>query len=236
MQEQCLAIIPARGGSKRIPKKNIKDFLGVPIIKYSIDAALQSALFDEVMVSTEDDKIAKVTIGLGAKCPFYRSKKAANDHAMLAEVIEEVLMEYKKVNKSFDYVCCIIATAPFISSELLVKTYNQIKSTGADSLIPVTRFSYPIQRALKIENGKLQMICPENLEKRSQDLMPAYHDVGQFYWLTVDNFLKTKNLFNDNTIPYEVSDMEMQDIDTIDDWMVAEIKYKILKSNELKNA
>jgi len=230
MSEKTIAIITARGGSKRIPRKNIKPFLGYPIIKYSIDAALNAECFDEVMVSTDDEEIADTAVRLGAKIPFMRSDATSNDFSMTADVIEEVLNEYGKRNQRFDYACCIYPTAPFISPERLKKGFELLKETGADSVIPVVRFSYPIQRALKVENGRLLMMWPENLNKRSQDLTPAYHDVGQFYWLKVESFLKEKVLFGKYTVPLEVPESEVQDIDNEEDWKIAEMKYRILKT------
>ncbi len=227
---KCLAIITARGGSKRIPRKNIKPFLGHPIIKYSIDAALQANCFDEVMVSTDDKEIAGISEKLGAKIPFYRSEAASGDFATTADVIEEVLFRYENIRKVFDYCCCIYPTAPFISPERLKEGFNILKSKNVDSVLPVVRFSYPIQRALKIKNGRLLMIWPENIDKRSQDLMPAYHDAGQFYWLIVESFLKQKKLFTENSAPIEIPESEVQDIDNEEDWKIAEMKYRILKN------
>lgn len=230
METKKLAIIPARGGSKRIPRKNIKPFLGQPIIKYTIDAVLDSSCFDEIIVSTDDKEIAEISVKLGAKVPFMRSEETSSDFAMTADVIEEVLMEYRKRGREFDFCCCLYPTAPFISPEMLKKGLNILKDNNADSALPVVRFSYPIQRALKIEDGRLLMIWPENLNKRSQDLMPAYHDVGQFYWLNVKSFLEQKVLFGKFTVPIEVPESEVQDIDNEEDWKIAEMKYRILKN------
>ena len=227
---KCLAIIPARGGSKRIPGKNIKNFLGQPIIKYSIDAALGANCFDEIMVSTDDEKTVEVAKLCGANVPFLRSDETSNDYAMLADVVEEVLLEYKKMDREFDYFCCVLATAPFVSSDKLLKSFELLKNSDADSIVPVVRFGYPIQRALKIENSNLKMIWPENLNVRSQDLMPAYHDVGQFYWMKTKSFLEQKVLFAKNTLAFELSELDVQDIDTEEDWKIAETKYKILKN------
>lgn len=228
MADRSIAVITARGGSKRIPRKNIKLFRGHPIIKYSIDAALKCNCFDEVMVSTDDKVIAEISVKLGAKVPFLRSEAASNDFATTPDVIEEVLMEYKKRNNSFEYCCCIYPTAALISAERLREGFNILKNKKADSVLPVVRFSYPIQRALKIEDGRLKMIWPENLNARSQDLMPAYHDAGQFYWLKVDSFLKHRKLFSDNTYPSEIPESEVQDIDNEEDWKIAEMKHQIL--------
>ena len=224
-----LAIIPARGGSKRIPRKNIKNFCGQPIIKYSIDTALKSKCFEEVMVSTDDKEIAKIAESLDAKVPFLRSEENSNDYAGTADVIAEVLNAYKKLNKHFEYFCCIYPTAPFITAKKLYDSFEILKKSGADAVIPVVKFNYPIQRGLKIENNKLEIICPENYKKRSQDLMQTYHDCGQFYWIKTESFLKQKTLFTKNTIPFEINETEVQDIDTEEDWKIAEFKYEYLK-------
>ena len=223
-----LAIIPARGGSKRIPRKNIKLFLGKPIIEYSIKAALDSGLFDEVMVSTDDREIADISINAGAKVPFFRSEKTANDFAHIADVIEEVLIEYQKIGKIFDAFCCIFPTAPFLLPNRLVEGFNLMTDKNFDSIFPVLRFSYPIQRALKIEDGKVSMILPENFNKRSQDLMPSYHDSGQFYWMKTKEFDKQKRLFAENSGAIILTEMEVQDIDNDEDWEIAELKYKMI--------
>jgi len=230
MSGKCLAIITARGGSKRIPRKNIKEFLGFPIIKYSIDAALGAGCFDEVMISTDDKEIAEIATSFGAKLPFFRSETTSNDYAMTADVIEEVLLEYKSRGSNFEYNCCIYPTAPFVSSQRLLEGYNLLTSTDADAVIPVVRFSYPIQRAIKIEQETLEMMWPENLNARSQDLVPAYHDCGQFYWLKVDNFFKQKKLFAEHTVPLIVPEIEVQDIDTEEDWKIAEMKYRFINN------
>jgi len=226
-----IAIIPARGGSKRIPRKNIKEFLRKPIIAYSIEAALSSNLFDEVMVSTDDAEIAKVAKKFGANIPFMRSKKNSDDFATTADVLIEVLNEYKKIGKEFDYLCCIYPTAPFITAKKIIDSFNLMVENNAQSVIPVVKFSYPIQRSFRInKNGKLEYIYPENINKRSQDLAPAYHDAGQFYWCEVKSFLKTKSLvIPHKTTPIIVSELDVQDIDCENDWQVAEIKYKLLK-------
>lgn len=230
---KSIAIITARGGSKRIPKKNIKDFLGFPIIKYSIDAAIQSNCFDEIMVSTDDKEIAEIAIRYGAKVPFYRSPVNSNDYSGTAEVLEEVIQEYLKKGMEFEFLCCIYPTAPFTSAFKINKAMSILLNSNADCVLPVTRFSYPIQRALKIENDKVQMIWPENYQSRSQDLMPAYHDCGQFYCMRTKSLLDQKRLFAKFTIPFEIPESEVQDIDNEEDWKIAEMKYRIMfeKSN-----
>lgn len=225
-----IAIITARGGSKRIPRKNIKDFLGKPIIAYSIEASLQSGIFQEVMVSTDDAEIAEVAQKYGAKIPFLRSAKNSDDFATTADVLTEVLENYAQLGQNFQYACCLYPTAPFVTAEKLQKAFQLLTESNADSVVPVAAFSYPIWRSLKIENGKLQMNFPENLNKRSQDLPPAYHDVGQFYFFQVAKFLSTQRLFSDFSVPLHISELEMQDIDNETDWKLAELKYQLLKS------
>ncbi len=226
MNKNCIAIIPARSGSKRRPNKNIKDFLGKPIIAYSIEAALASGLFDEVVVSTDSEKIAEISKKYGAKVPFLRSEKNSNDFTGITDVLIEVIEEYKKIDICFDYVCCILATAPFITSNSLSEAFNLLKTNRFYSVFPVLKYSYPIQRALKVEDGKASMISPENYNKRSQDLSSSYHDAGQFYWSSSEVILEKKILFTENTGAIIFSDKVAQDIDTIDDWKLAELKYK----------
>ncbi|MBI2627902.1 MAG: pseudaminic acid cytidylyltransferase [Candidatus Niyogibacteria bacterium] len=226
---KILAIIPARGGSKRIPGKNIKNFAGQPIIKYSIDAAIKSECFIEVMVSTDDKKTAKLAKSFKASVPFLRSKKNSTDMAMIIPVLEEVITEYKKRGKEFKYICCIFPTAPFITAERLKLAKQLMIEKNAEAIVPVVKFSYPIQRALKIKNGIAKMFWPKNYNSRSQDLEPAYHDCGQFYFLKTDVIFKQKRLFPRFTVPLEIPETEVQDIDNEQDWKVAEIKYKLLK-------
>jgi len=228
-QKGNIAIIPARGGSKRIPKKNIKNFLGKPIIAYSIETALKSGLFDEVMVSTDDTEIAEIAKKYGAKVPFMRSKENADDFATTADVLKEVLQNYKQFQqRNFDYACCIYPTAPFVSTELLQKSFDLLKEKNFDTAFPVMAYAYPIQRALKINQDKMQLFQPEHLNTRSQDLEKAYHDAGQFYWFQVDKFQKFGKLWTDNTGVIVIKESQAQDIDTLEDWQLAEIKYKIL--------
>jgi N-acylneuraminate cytidylyltransferase len=229
--EKILAIIPARGGSKRIPRKNIKDFLGQPIIKYSIEAAIKSRCFDELMVSTDDKEIAGIAAKFGAKVPFFRSAKNSDDNATTAEVIAEVISEYRKRGMIFDYVCCLYATAPFVTTEKILMAKKLLESSGADCVLPVTKFGFPIQRSFKIDsNGYLKLNWPKNITVRSQDLEPMYHDAGQFYFLKVIGFLKFKRMFPQDTKPLIVPESEVQDIDNEVDWKIAELKYKMFVS------
>lgn len=224
-----IAIIPARGGSKRIPRKNIKDFLGKPIIAYSIEAALKSELFDEVMVSTDDDEIANISRKFGACVPFFRSKKNSDDFATTSDVLFEVISEYLGCNKIFKHTCCIYPAAPFINSNLLIESFEKYRSSNFDSLIPVIKFSHPIQRALKVRNNFLEYIFPENMNKRTQDLEKIYHDAGMFYWLKTEKFLKGKRLLTEKTTYIEISELQCQDIDNEEDWKIALAKYNLLK-------
>lgn len=224
-----IAIIPARGGSKRIPRKNIKDFLGMPIIAYSVKAALESGIFDEVMVSTDDEEIAEVAKKFGANVPFLRSEETANDYATTADVINEVLDTYKENGHEFDVVCCLYATAPFVTAERLKEASAILKEGSFDSAFTCTPFSYPVLRGLIINDaGRIAMKWPEYKKSRSQDLPQFYHDAGQFYFATVESFQKTNGFWGVNTAPIIVSELEVQDLDTLTDWALAEMKYKIL--------
>ncbi len=223
-----VAIITARGGSKRIPRKNIKEFCGKPIIAYSIEAALGSGIFDEVMVSTDDVEIADIAKAFGAKVPFFRSEKTSNDFATTADVISEVLDKYEKMGKSFDYACCVYPTAPFITAEKLKLAMEKLQSEGGDSAMPVVKFSFPPQRCLVINDGSLEYKWPENMNKRSQDLEPFYHDCGQYYVFKVSSFRKSGQIIGGKVIPIVTPDTEVQDIDEMSDWQIAELKYKIL--------
>lgn len=228
-----VAIITARGGSKRIPRKNIKEFCGKPIIGYSIQAAIDCNEFDEVMVSTDDLEIAEISQKFGAVVPFLRSQNTSGDYSVTADVIGEVLTEYDKQHNNFDYFCCIYPTAPFLTAKRLKYAVEQLISSGADSLMPVVRFSFPPQRCIVIKDGKAAMKWPEFINTRSQDLEPYYHDCGQFYMMKTEAFLKSNRLITENTIPFVMSETEVQDIDTPEDWVIAEMKYKILNKIEI---
>ena len=224
-----IAIITARGGSKRIPRKNIKEFCGKPILAYSIEAALQSGLFDTVMVSTDDEEIAGIARRYGAEIPFYRSERTANDFATTNDVLLEVLEEYEKRGEHYDMGCCIYPTAPFVTAEKLRDAMIRLKESDADTLIPVVSFSYPPQRAMIVKEGRLVFEYPQYLDSRSQDLEPHYHDVGQFYLFRTEAFRQNRKLMLGNILPYIVSELEVQDIDNQTDWEIAEIKYRFMK-------
>lgn len=224
-----LAIIPARGGSKRIPKKNIKEFFGTPIIAYPIRVLINSGLFEEIMVSTDDHEIAEVSKELGAKVPFLRSKVRSNDYATISDVIEEVISEYLKVDMMFDSICCVLPTAALITEDHIQNSFNKLQNFAYSSVVPVVRFSYPIQRALREANGLLKMREPDHINSRSQDLENFYHDSGQFYWLDVHTFNSEPKIFSENTGYLELKDFEVQDVDTFEDWKMLEIKFKYQK-------
>ena len=226
---RSLALITARGGSKRIPKKNIREFCGKPILCYSIEAALASGAFDEVMVSTDSEEIAEVARKAGAKIPFYRSDETAGDYATTAQVVEEVLSQYEEQGSNFDYVCVIYPTAPFITAEKLQDAMAKLESTGADTVSPVVRFSYPPQRGFVIEDGVTHLKWPQYRTARSQDLEPFYHDCGQFYCLRVDSFEKQRQIFMEHMVSIEMPESQVQDIDTLEDWKIAELKYKLMQ-------
>jgi len=222
-----ICIIPARGGSKRIPRKNIKEFLGKPIIAYSIKAAIDSKLFDEVMVSTDDEEIANVAKKYGAKIPFIRSQKNSDDFATTYDVIAEVIQNFKDNGKDFDNICCIYPCAPFVTSEILIKAYTQLKGNNFDTVFPIIVYSFPIQRALRKNEDKVSMILEENINIRSQDLEDSFHDAGQFYWCKTEQLMKSKRLLTSNTGGVVISELEAQDIDTEIDWKLAELKYQL---------
>ncbi|MDD3239367.1 MAG: pseudaminic acid cytidylyltransferase [Lachnospira sp.] len=225
-----VAIITARGGSKRIPHKNIKLFCGKPIIQYSIEAAVQLEIFDEVMVSTDDEQIKQIAIELGAKVPFMRSESTSNDYATTADVLNEVLFEYENSGMHFDHACCIYPTAPFITKEKLEKAYHLLVESHAESVIPVVAYSFPPQRGFALKDDRLSYLQPENAMKRSQDLETIYHDCGQFYFFRVDQFLKSKKLVTNTTRAIVMNELEVQDIDNESDWNIAEMKYQIMQN------
>lgn len=224
-----LAIIPARGGSKRIPRKNIRPFRGKPIILWSIETALASGLFEEVMVSTEDEEIAELARQAGASVPFLRSERAASDHATTADVLNEVLDRYEAVGRTFELACCIYPTAPFATAEDLRSGHDRLVSGEFDAILPVAVFAYPIWRSLKREeDGRVEMHFPDNLNARSQDLPEAWHDAGQWYWFRVGRFREIGTVLGPRTASVVLPGTRVQDIDTEDDWAVAEIKHRLV--------
>jgi len=225
---RAIAIIPARGGSKRIPGKNIRPFLGKAIIGYSIETALRSGFFSEVMVSTDSDEIADISRSFGAHVPFLRSPATSGDHAIIAEVLSEVLGEYSRRGEEFEFACCLLPTCPLLGAGDLGTAYEKLRAGGFDCVFPICRFSYPIWRSLKRDGDKVLMNWPENYSKRSQDLPVAFHDCGQFYWFRVDRFRASSRLFTENTGSIELPDSQVQDIDSEEDWRICELKYQFL--------
>lgn len=225
-----IAIITARGGSKRIPKKNIKDFCGKPIIAYSIEAAIDSQLFDEVMVSTDSEEIADVAKQYGASVPFLRSAKTSDDYATTTDVLCEVLDEYEKLEECFDVAVCIYPTAPFVTTKKLKDAVAMMDKDDVDVVAPVVRFPFPPQRAFVVRDGALVYQYPEYAMVRSQDLEPVYHDCGQFYVVKVDYI--RKGIPARKKLPLVMPESEVQDIDDEEDWKLAEIKYKMMVQQE----
>ena len=227
MRNRNLCIIPARGGSKRIPGKNIKDFHGKPIIAYSIEAALESKLFDEVMVSTDDVKIAEISKAYGAKVPFFRNSKNADDFATTVDVLLEVIGKYEEKEVFYEYACCLYPTAPFITDSTLAEGYRKLNTNEHETVFSAVRYSFPVQRAVKICDGRAEMLYPEHIKSRSQDLEPIFHDAGQFYWFKVGVIKMKKTLWTNNTGIIEISPLKAQDIDNEIDWKLAELKHQL---------
>ena len=224
-----LAVITARGGSKRIPRKNIREFCGKPILAYSVEAALQSEVFGKVMVSTDDPEIARIAEQYGAEVPFFRSEKTANDYATTNDVLLEVLDELEKRGERYEFACCLYPTAPFVTPEKLKSAVARLLASDADTLIPVTAFSYPPQRAMIVRDERLVFEYPQYLDSRSQDLEPHYHDVGQFYVFRTEAFRRNRRLMVGNILPMVIPETEVQDIDNLTDWEIAEMKYRLMK-------
>ncbi|SHN89657.1 N-Acetylneuraminate cytidylyltransferase [Bathymodiolus heckerae thiotrophic gill symbiont] len=229
-----ICVIPARGGSKRIPRKNIKAFNGKPIIAYSIEAALESNCFDQVIVSTDDNEIAEVAKTYGAKVPFIRPAELSNDYAGTIPVIKHTIEWLEDHNNTIDNVCCLYATAPFIQSQTISKAFQQLQELKADYCFSVTSFAFPIQRSIRItQDDKVSMFYPENFNVRSQDLEEAYHDAGQFYWGKTQAFKDELPIFSETASPYILPRYLVQDIDTTEDWIRAEVMYRVLQETGL---
>ena len=227
MKRNALAIITARGGSKRIPRKNIRPFLGRPILAYSIEAARTSGLFDEVMVSSDDEEILQLARTLGAATPFKRSAGTSDDAATTAAVVLEVLSEYRLRGDEFANLCCVYPTAPFVSAEKLRQADALLRDSGADAVVPVVAFSFPIWRSFKIEGRAARLQLARERAPPLANLPKAFHDCGQFYFVRTESFLAQRRLIMDHTVPIVVPEEEAQDIDTEDDWKIAEIKYSL---------
>ena len=225
-----LAIITARGGSKRIPKKNIREFMGKPMLAYAIEAARESGLFDTIMVSTDAEGIAEVARSHGAEVPFMRSQRNSSDHATTSDVIEEVIGEYDARGKDYGEICCLYPCVPFLTGDTLGRAHFLLE--GREAVMPVCRFPVPVEWALQIREGRLLAREPDKLLVRSQDLQSMYYDAGMFYYVRTDAFRKYRTLTPPDTAPYIIDEMECQDIDTSEDWRIAELKYRLLHAEE----
>ena len=224
-----LCIIPARGGSKRIPKKNIIDFFGKPMISYAIETALNSKLFDEVMVSTDSSEIAKIAKKFGAKVPFIRSKENATDKSPTIDVLLEVLKYYSSKGEKFNYVCCLYPFTPLITNAILHNTFELIKSNDVSSVFPAVPYSHPVQRGFTInKSGIIDSIDLESLKKRTQSMKKVFHDAGQFYWFRPEILKKTKSIVNSQSKVFEMNQLEVHDVDTLEDLELVKLKYKLL--------
>ena len=234
MPHDTVAIVPARGGSKRIPRKNIRPFLGQPILGRVLEQLRASACFDEVMVSTDDPEIAEVARSNGAAVPFMRSAENSSDNATTAAVLLEVMAAYARAGRHYGQICCVYPTAVFVTPGLLREGLQLLRSGSADCVVPVLRFSFPIQRAFRIEVGRLQMFHPEHMNTHSRDLPQAFHDAGQFYWLRSASFLEQNSVYMRESVPLLLDEMQAHDIDTEDDWRIAELKYGYLQQRKAR--
>ena len=224
------AIITARSGSKRIPQKNIREFCGKPIIAYSIEAALESRLFDEVMVSTDSVHIADIATKYCASVPFLRSQESSDDYSSTTDVLNEVIKTYGMNGVMFDEFCCIYPTAPFVTAKKLVESYQILQAPDVYNVVPMVQFSFPPQRGMKVTSqGYLKPVDTDGINSRSQDLSVLYHDCGQFYWIKTEEFLNNDDFLNNHTKPFFVPETEVQDIDNETDWQLAELKYRFMK-------
>jgi len=224
-----IAIIPARGGSKRIPRKNIKLFYGKPMIAYSIEAARKSGCFDKIIVSTDDQEIADVALKYGAEVPFLRPEKVSDDHATTMDVMQHALSWCDDEGWNVKLVCCIYATAPFMTPESLQQGLKMLGSDNVDYAFSATTFPFPIQRAIALNaQGRVSMFSPEYANTRSQDLPEAYHDAGQFYWGKAQAFIEGKAFFAEHSKAILLPRKRVQDIDTEEDWELAEALFAAL--------
>ena len=222
-KSNAVAVIPARGGSKRVLRKNIRDFHGRPMLSWSIEAALASKCFGQVIVSTDDEEIAEVARACGAEVPFIRPIELSGDHVATIPVVAHAVNWLRQNGSPPGFVCCIYATAPFLSVEDLCRGFDLIQQTGGDYVFPVTMFDFPIQRAIRVkETGQVEMFQPEHFSTRSQDLEEAYHDAGQFYWGKVAAWIDGTPFFSPNAWPLKIPKSRAQDIDTEEDWAIAE--------------
>jgi len=232
MAKNAIAIIPARGGSKRIPKKNIKEFFGKPLIAYSIEVALASKLFEKVVVTTDDEEIAKIAREYGAEVPFLRPKELSDDFTGTGDVVDHAIKEIESLGEKYEYVCTIYATAPLLQTKYLLEGYEKLKASDAVNAFSTTTMPFPIQRTFKVnKDGRCEMFTPEHHMTRSQDLEEAYQDAGQFYWEKRDQE-SDEIMFGKDSIPIVLPRHLVQDIDTLEDWKRVEIMYKVIKEEQ----
>ncbi len=228
-----LAVIPARGGSKRIPRKNIKEFCGKPMIAWSIEAAIESGLFDRVVVSTDDAEIAVIAEQYGAQVPFVRPTSLADDHTGTIPVVSHTIQWFRDQGLPPDQVCCLYATAPFVRAVDIQRGLDLLTSTNSDYAFSVTSYPFPIQRAIRLTpQGRVAMFNPELFNTRSQDLEEAYHDAGQFYWGRADAWVEGRLIFSTESAPVVLPRYRVQDIDTLEDWERAQWLFKTLLAQE----
>jgi N-acylneuraminate cytidylyltransferase len=227
-----VAIIPARGGSKRIRRKNIKQFAGKPIMGWVIDAARESGLFDRIVVSTDESEIADVAIEYGAEVPFLRPLELSDDHAGIIEVVQHAIGWMREEDLPVEYVCCILATAPFLRTDILSEAFAKLIESEASYVFSVTGYPFPIQRAIRIDStGRVEALWPENITARSQDLEEVYHDAGQFYWGTREAFEQGEVIYSNRSIPISLPRYLAQDIDTVEDWKLAELMFNAMRES-----
>jgi N-acylneuraminate cytidylyltransferase len=226
-----VAIIPARGGSKRIPRKNVKDFCGKPMIAWSIEAAKASGCFEQIIVSTDDHEIAKVASEWGATVPFLRPAKLSDDFTGTLPVIRHAVEWLNQNDCPVEYACCLYATAPFVSAADLKQGLQLIQDSGSSYAFSVTSYAFPIQRAIRItDNGRVAMFNPEHFQTRSQDLEEAWHDAGQFYWGTAEAWCEERAIFGEDSVPVKLPRHRVQDIDTPEDWSRAEWLFRAMQA------
>jgi pseudaminic acid cytidylyltransferase len=229
-----IAIIPARGGSERIPDKNTRDFLGKPMIAYSIEAARESGVFDRILVSTDSERIARVANDYGAETPFVRPAELGLASVPLAAVLENTFQWLKDNAIPATHSCCIMATAPFLRPAYIREGFDRIRETNVSSVVSVTAYDYPIFRAFKMaEGGNLEMLWPEHEFTRSNDLFETFHDAAQFYWLNIESFMANNSIFSKDALPVVLPRYLVEDIDEPDDWKRAEIMYQVIQRMQI---
>ncbi|HBR96414.1 MAG TPA: pseudaminic acid cytidylyltransferase [Gammaproteobacteria bacterium] len=231
-----VAIIPARGGSKRIARKNIQPFCGKPILAWTIATAIDSKLFSRIIVSTDDEEIAAIARQHGAEIPFMRPEHLSDDHTGTTAVVRHAIATLTAAGENSRYYCCLYATAPFMHADALAEGLQQLIANQADYAFTVTEYPHPIQRALRIDNGCTHMLHPEHSQTRSQDLEVCYHDAAQFYWGTRDAWLQELPVFDSHSVPVILPTHDVQDIDTPDDWLRAESMFAARRTQTRQHA